>query len=105
MIWEGQKLSASSGDRRFHHPRPTSAASLFFRIHTLRLFDRKVDGHLIDPGRHTVSQRPFDREIRGMTRLARSEFGRLLFGALLGGGKLRLECFDMRFERLDDPIG
>ena len=40
-----------------------------------------------------------------MTRLARSEFGRLLFGALLGGGKLRLERFDMRFERSYDLVG
>jgi hypothetical protein len=59
-----------------------------FRIHPLRLFDRKVSGHLVDPGRHPVGQSPFNGEIRGMAHLACGEFGRLLFGALLSGGKL-----------------
>ena len=40
-----------------------------------------------------------------MARLARGKFGRLLFGPLLGGGKLRLERFDMGFEHSDDLIG
>ena len=40
-----------------------------------------------------------------MARLARGEFGRLLFGALLGGGELRLERLDMGFQRPDDLIG
>src|ERR1700722_10010593 len=39
-----------------------------------------------------------------MTRLARGEFGRLLFGALLSSGKLRLERFDVGFKRSDDLI-
>jgi hypothetical protein len=77
----------------------------FFRIHPLRLFDREVSGHLVDSGRHPVGQSPLNREIRGMTRLSRGKFGRLLFGALLGRGKLRLERFDMGFERSYDLIG
>jgi hypothetical protein len=40
-----------------------------------------------------------------MTHLACGEFGRLLFGALLSGGKLGLERFDMGFERSYDLIG
>ena len=40
-----------------------------------------------------------------MARLARGEFGRLLFGAQLGRGELRLERLDMGFERSDDLIG
>lgn len=40
-----------------------------------------------------------------MARLARSELGRLLFGAMLGRRKLRLEGFDMGFERSNDLIG
>jgi hypothetical protein len=39
-----------------------------------------------------------------MQRLTRSKFGRLLFGALLGGRELRLERIDMGFERSDDLI-
>jgi hypothetical protein len=39
-----------------------------------------------------------------MPRLARGKFGRLLFGPLLGGRKLRLERIDMGFERSDDMI-
>jgi hypothetical protein len=77
----------------------------FFGLHPLRLFNRQVGGHLVDSGRHPVGQSPFNRKIGGMARLARGEFGRLLFGALLGGGELRLERFDMGFERSDDLIG
>ena len=40
-----------------------------------------------------------------MPRLARGKFGPLLFGAKLGSRKLRLERFDMGFERPDDLIG
>ena len=40
-----------------------------------------------------------------MARLSRGKFGRLLFGPMLGGRKLRLERFDMGFERADDLIG
>jgi hypothetical protein len=68
------------------------------------LFNRQVGGHLIDPSRHPVGQRPFDGEIRCMPRLARDKFGRLLFGPLLGGRKLRLERIDVGFERSDDLI-
>jgi hypothetical protein len=68
------------------------------------LFNNQVGGHLIDPSRHSVGQRPFDSEIRGMPRLARGKFGRLLFGALLGGRKLRLERIDVGFERSDDLV-
>ena len=77
----------------------------FFGVHPLRLFDRQVGGHLIDPGRHAVGQRPFDGEIRRVPRLARSKFGRLLFGPLLGGRKLRLERIDVGFKHSDDLIG
>jgi len=77
---------------------------LLFRIHPLRLFDRKVGGHLVDPGRHTVGQGPFDSEVGRIARGARGKFGLLLFQPLLGGRKLRLERFDMRFKRSDDLI-
>ena len=77
----------------------------FFGVHPLRLFNRQVGGHLVDPGRHPVGQSPFDGEIGRMARLARGEFGRLLFGPLLGGRELRLERFDMGFEHSDDLIG
>jgi hypothetical protein len=40
-----------------------------------------------------------------VARLARGELGRLLFGSKLGGDKLRLERFDMGFERSNDLIG
>jgi len=40
-----------------------------------------------------------------MPRLARGKFGCMLFGALLGGRKLRLERIDVGFERSDDLIG
>ena len=39
-----------------------------------------------------------------MPRLARGKFGHLLFGALLGGRKLRLKRIDVGFERADDLI-
>jgi hypothetical protein len=35
----------------------------FFGLHPLRLLNRQIGGHLIDPGRHPVSQSPFDREV------------------------------------------
>ena len=76
-----------------------------FGLHPLRLFDRQVGGHLIDPGRHPVGQSPFDGQIGRMARLARGEFGRLFFRSMLGGRKLRLERFDMGFERSDELIG
>ena len=94
---------ASSG-RRLNHPRASSAAS-FFGVRPLRLFNRQVGRHLIDPRRHPVSQSPFDGEIRRVPRLARGKFGRLFFGPLLGGRKLRLERIDMGFEHSDDLIG
>jgi hypothetical protein len=40
-----------------------------------------------------------------MARLARGEFGRLLFGPLLGGRKLCLERFYVGFEHANDLIG
>ena len=76
----------------------------FFGVHQLRFFDGHVGGHLIDSSRHPVGQRPFDGEIRRMPRLAGGKFGRLLFGALLGGRQLRLERIDVGFERSDDLI-
>jgi hypothetical protein len=88
-------------------PKPAAgelSGESFFGVHPLRLFNRQVGGHLIDPGRHPVGQRPFDREIRRMPRLARGKFGRLLFGPLLGRRKLRLERIDVGFERSDDVI-
>lgn len=75
-----------------------------FGVRPLRLFNGQIGGHLIDPGRHPVGQRPFDGEIRRMPRLARGEFDRLLFGALLGGRELPLERIDVGFERSDDLI-
>ena len=75
-----------------------------FGVHPLRLFNRQVDCHLIDPRRHPVSKSPFDGEIRRMPRLARGKFGHLLFGAKLSSRKLRLERFDMGFKRPDDLI-
>jgi hypothetical protein len=94
----------------FIRPTPKPAArelggESFFGVHSLRLFNGQVGRHLIDPSRHPVSQRPFDGEIRRMPRLARGKFGRLLFGALLGRRKLRLERIDVGFERSDDLIG
>ena len=44
-----------------------------FGLYPLRLFNREVGGHLVDPGRHPVGQGPFDGEIGGMARLARGE--------------------------------
>jgi hypothetical protein len=84
-------------------PRELSGES-FFGVHPLRLFDRHVGGHLIDPSRHPVGQCPFDGEIRRMPRLACGKFGRLLLGTQLGGRKLRLERVDVAFERSDDLI-
>jgi hypothetical protein len=89
-------------------PKPAArelSGESFFGIHPLRLFNRQVSGHLIDPSRHPVGQRPFDGKIRSMLRLARGKFGRMLFGALLGGRKLRLERIDVGFKRSDDLIG
>ena len=88
-------------------PKPASrelSGESFFGVHPLCLFNHQVGGHLIDPSRHPVGQRPFDGKIRGMPRLARGKFGRLLFGAMLGGRKLRLERIDVAFERSDDLI-
>src|SRR5258708_39022496 len=76
-----------------------------FGVNPLRLFNDQVGCHLIDPRRHPVSQGPFDGKLRRMPRLARVEFGRLLFCPLLGGRKLCLERFDMGFERSDYLIG
>src|SRR3984893_7199224 len=76
-----------------------------FGVHPLRLFNDKDGCHLIDPRRYPASQGPFDGKLRRMPRLARREFGRLLFRPLLGGRKLRLERFDMGFERSDNLIG
>jgi hypothetical protein len=70
----------------------------FFGVHPPRLFNRQVGGHLVDPSRHPVGQRPFDGEIRRMSRLAGGKFGRLLFGALFGRRELRLERIDVGFE-------
>jgi hypothetical protein len=77
----------------------------FFGVHSLRLFNQQVGGHLIDPCRHPVGQGPFDGEISRMARFARSEFGRLLFGPLLGGLNLGFERFDMGFEGPDELVG
>jgi hypothetical protein len=88
-------------------PKPAAgelSGKSFFGVHPLRLFNRQVDGHLIDPGRHPVGQRPFDGEIGRVPRLARGKFGRLLFSALLSGRQLRLERIDVGFERSDDLI-
>jgi hypothetical protein len=76
-----------------------------FGLDPLRLFNRQIGGHLIDPGRHPVSQSPLDREIGRVARLARGEFGCLLFHPMLGCRELRLKCFDMGFECSDDLIG
>jgi hypothetical protein len=78
---------------------------LLFGLHALRLFHRQVGGHLVDPGRHSVGQSPFDGKIGRMTRLARSEFGRLLFGPLFGGLNLGFERLDMGFEGSDELVG
>jgi hypothetical protein len=86
-------------------PKPAAgelSGESFFGVHPLRLFNRQVGGHLIDPGRHPVGQRPFDGEIGRIPRLARGKFGRLLFDALLSGRQLRLERIDVGFERSDD---
>jgi hypothetical protein len=77
----------------------------FFGVHPLGLFNRQVGCHLIDPGRHPISQGPFDGEIGRMSSLTRGKFGRLLLGPLLGGHKLRLERLDMGFEHSDELIG
>ena len=86
-------------------PKPAAgqlSGESFFGVHPLRLFNRQVGGHLIDPGRHPVGQRPFDGEIGRIPRLARGKFGRLLFDAVLSGRQLRLERIDVGFERSDD---
>jgi hypothetical protein len=88
-------------------PKPAArelSGESFFGVHPLRLFNRQVSGHLIDPSRHPVGQHPFDGEIRSMPGLARGKFGRMLFDALLGGRKLRLERIDVGFEGSDDLI-
>jgi hypothetical protein len=88
-------------------PKPAArefSGESFFGVRPLRLFNRQVGGHLIDPGRHPVGQGPLDGKIRRMPRLARGKFGRLLLGALLGDRKLRLERIDVGFERSDDLI-
>jgi hypothetical protein len=77
----------------------------FFSVYPLRLFNRQVGGHLVDPSRHPISQGPFDGEIGRMARLSRGEFGSLLFRPMLGGRELRLERFDMGFEGPDDVLG
>ena len=66
---------------------------------------RKVGGHLVDPRRHPVSQGALDSEVGGVARLARGEFGRLFFGALLRRGELRPERLDMGLQRPDDLMG
>jgi hypothetical protein len=76
-----------------------------FGFHALRLLHRHVSGHLVDPGRHSVGQSPFDGKIGRMARLARCEFGRLPFGPLLGGLNLGFERFDMGFEGSDELAG
>jgi hypothetical protein len=76
-----------------------------FGLRSLGLFDREVGGHLINPGRHPIGQSPFDGEIGGMTLFPRGEFDSLLFCPPLGGPELRLEGFDMGFERSDDLVG
>ena len=76
-----------------------------FGVHPLRLFNRKVRGHLIDPRRHAIGQGPFDGEIGRMPSLTRGKLGYQLFGSLLGGRKLRLKRIDMGFERPDDLVG
>ena len=88
---------------------PPSARELtrqpFFRVRPLRLFDRKVGGHLVDPRRHPVSQGALDSEVGGVARLARGEFGRLFFGAQFRRSYVRLERLDMGLQRPDDLIG
>jgi hypothetical protein len=85
-------------------PAPRQLGEPLFGLYPLRLFNRQIGCHLIDPGRHPISQSPFDREIGRMPRLTRCKFGRLLFGPLVGGRNLSLERFDMRFERPDDLV-
>jgi hypothetical protein len=93
------------GRATFEPSPPKLGRELLFGLYALRLFHRQVGGHLVDPGRHSVGQGSFDGKIGRMARLTCGKLGRLLFGPLLGGRKLRLERIDMRFERPDDLIG
>jgi hypothetical protein len=96
---------ARTGRARLEPSAAKLGRELLFGLHALRLFHRHVSGHLVDPGRHSVGQSPFDGKIGRMARLAGSEFGRLLFGPLLSGLNLSSERFDMGFEGSNELVG
>jgi hypothetical protein len=96
---------AGAGRARLEPSASKLGRELLFGLHALRLFHRQVGGHLVDPGRHSVGQSPFNGKIGRMTRLARCEFGRLPFGPLLSGRNLGFERFNMGFEGSDELAG
>jgi hypothetical protein len=96
---------AGIGRARLEPSAPELGRELLFGLNPLRLFNRQVGGHLVDPSRHPVGQSPFDGKIGRMARLACCEFGRLPFGPVLGGLNLGFERFDMGFEGSDELAG
>ena len=94
-----QNYQPASGGPTLKPAAGEPGGELLFRIDPLRLFDREGQRSSGRPWPTSGRRPPFNGEIRGLTHLARGEFGRLLFGAPLGGCKLRPERFDMGLER------